>query len=469
MTDTATRSDTPARAGRTRSAAAFRRGAELHAAGRLAEAEALLREAVTADPADARLWNARGVMLAGLGRTAEAAACYREAIARLPDDPGFWTNLGNALTKLKQPTTAIACHRRAIALARGGDALLHHNLGISLGKAGFHGDAVISHNRALELKPDHHMARWDRARCYLHLGNFREGFRDYEARIVSGQLPPRPPPGAAWDGSPYAGRRLLLISEQGFGDTLWVARYLPRVKALGGELVVECRDELVELIAAMGVADQVIPRRDPLPPADLHCHICSLPGLFTSDFASIPALPYLAAPPERRPKFAELLRPAGDRLKVGIVWSGSVTFGNNQERAQPLARFLEAFAMPGVALFSLQKGPPQRELAETDAAPITDLASHIGDFADTAAAVAQLDLVIMTDSAVAHLAGALGRPVWLLLGQEAHWLWMEGRSDSPWYPSLRLIRPRGDGDWAHVFDTAAADLMQRALVRGAGR
>ena len=152
-------------------------------------------------------------------------------------------------------------------------------------------------------------------------------------------------------------------------------------------------------------------------------------------------------------------------MKVGIVWSGSVTFGNNRDRAHVLMRFLQSFAIPGVQLYSLQKGPPERELAALPkGSPITDLSPHIADFADTAAAVAQLDLVIMTDSAVAHLAGAMGKPVWLLLGQAAHWLWLLERTDTPWYPTLRLFRSRGS-DWDTAFDAASAELMELAEPR----
>jgi hypothetical protein len=218
----------------------------------------------------------------------------------------------------------------------------------------------------------------------------------------------------------------------------------------------------------MGIADRVMPCGAALPEADLHCYICSLPGLFVADLASLPRPPYLAPPRDRLGKFAALFARARGLRKVGIVWSGSVTFGKNHRRAQRLAQFLQAFRLPGVQLYSLQKGPPAAELASAAGAPIVDLAPHLDDFADTAAALAHLDLVIMTDSAVAHLAGAMGRPVWLLLGHNAHWLWLRERADSPWYPSLRLFRPRAEGDWDHVFDSASAELMSWIGLERAG-
>jgi len=445
------------------SQAVFVRASELHAAGQFAEAEAILREAIARDPRNVSLRNARGVMFAGMKRHLDAVWCYRDALAYDDNAIGVWTNLGNSLTQLNYIKSAIACHRRAIELSDGGDALLFHNLGTSLAEAGQHGEAVIAFSQAIKLKPEYNTAQWDRALSYLYLGNFAQGWIDYETRKVTGQLPARELPGSEWKGQPYPGKRLVLVTEQGFGDMLWVARYFARVKALGGELVIECRPELVPLIANMQIADQIIPRGSPLPDADLHCYICSLPGLFTQDFASIPNMSYLSAPKDRTSKFAPLLAGAGDRLKVGIVWSGSVTFGKNHRRAQRLLSFFQACALPGVQLYSLQKGPPGAELTSLPrGGPIIDLDPHINDFADTAAVIAQLDLVIMTDSSVAHLAGAMGKPVWVLLGHNAHWLWLLDRTDNPWYPSMRLFRPRAEGDWDYVFDAVSAELMTLA-------
>jgi Flp pilus assembly protein TadD len=449
----------------TASVAAFQTAAKLHSDGKFAEAEAVLREALAADPGNSDLRNAHGVMFAAMGRHLDALWCYREALARNPRSPGIWTNMGNTLAQLKHLRGAVACHQRAIGLS-GNDALLHYNLGTALIEAGQHGEAVVAFTRALELNPAHHMARWDRARGFLFLGNYTQGLADYEARYVTGQLPPRELPGTKWDGRSYAGRRLLLITEQGFGDTLWVARYLPRVKALGGELIIECQNELLPLLEAMGAADKLIPRgAQNLPEADFHLYMCSLPGLFTLDLSSIPTTSYLPAPQNKMEKFRQVFARAGRRLKVGIVWSGSVTFRKNHERAQPLLRFLQSFALPGVQLYSLQKGLPADAVkALPQSGPVTDLAPLLDDFADTAAAIAHLDLVIMTDSAVAHLAGGMGKPVWVLLGHAAHWLWLLQRTDSPWYPTARLFRPRGEGDWDYVFDCASVELMKLAQL-----
>ncbi|WP_083900989.1 tetratricopeptide repeat protein [Azospirillum sp. B4] len=451
------------------SAEALRRATALHDQGEYAEAELLLSGALARDPGHADLLNARGVMFAQMERHLDALWCYRDAVAANPRGSGIWTNLGNALTKLKYLESAVSAHRRAIELAPR-DVLLHHNLGASLAEAGNHGEAALAFSRALELDPNFHKARWDRGRSYLYFGNYRQAWPDYEVRLVSGQVPARDiagvnGPSTKWDGRPYGGQRLLLLCEQGFGDTLWVARYLSRAKALGGELVIECQRELIPLLAELGVADRLIPRGEPLPETDFHAHLCSLPGLFTPDMASIPARPYLRVPAERRAKATQVLGPRDGRLRVGVVWSGNTSFKRNHERAQPLMRFFQAFALPGVQLYSLQKGSPEKALEELPrGGPIIDLAPHLGDFADTAAIVEQLDLVIMTDSAVAHLTGALGKEVWVLLGDVAHWLWLLDRGDCPWYPTMRLFRPRAEGDWDHVFDRASNELTLRTRI-----
>jgi hypothetical protein len=439
---------------------AFDQASALHDDGKFAQAEALLRDAIGLDPGNVNLRNARGVMFAAMERHLDAVWCYRDALACDGAAIGVWSNLGNALTQLNHLKSAIACHRRAIALSRGSDPVLHHNLGTSLAEAGQHGEAVISFSHALKLNPSYDTARWDRGLSYLYLANYAQGWPDYEIRKVTGQLPTRELPGEHWDGKPYPGKRLIIVTEQGFGDMLWVARYFSRVKALGRELIIECRPELLPLMANMGVADLLVPLGAPLPPADLNCYLCSLPGLFTPSLASIPNLPYLAVPSDRLDKFSRLIPRAAGQLKVGIVWSGSVTFGKNHRRAQRLLSFFQACALPGVQLYSLQKGQPVGELTSLPrGGPIINLDPYLADFADTAAAVAHLDLVIMTDSAVAHLAGALGKPVWVLLGHNAHWLWLVDRTDCPWYPSMRLFRPRAEGEWDHVFDSVSAELL----------
>ncbi len=429
------------------------------------EVLALIQTAMTRDPMNGNLINANGCVFSAMGRQHDALKWYRAALEFSPEGSGIWSNLGTAFKHLKYFNAAIACHQRAISLS-GEEAFLHHNLGLCYAEAGQHGEAIMAFNQAIALQPDYHLARWDRARSFLFLGNYRQGWADYEVRLISGQIPARQIPGRKWTGTSYAGGRLVLLTEQGFGDTLWVLRYLATVKGLGGELIIECQPALCSLVSSLGIADRVIPHGEPLPEADYHCYLCSLPGLFTSDLSLLSARSYLPPPLDRKEKFSPYFGLASGRLKIGIVWSGSVTFGRNGDRALPLERLLQAIDLPGVQLYSLQKGPPEQDLKRLpqQRRPIIDLAPDLGDFADTAAVVANLDLVIMTDSAVAHLAGGLGVPVWILLGHSAHWLWLLDRTDSPWYPSARLFRPRVEGDWDYVLDKVAAELLNLASL-----
>jgi Flp pilus assembly protein TadD len=421
-----------------------------------------VERAIELSPADADLWNTRGVFLRAGGKSAEAIWSYRQALARQPENAGTWSNLGNALVDLKQLDTAAICHNRAIEL-QPDNPEFHRNLAHALIIASRHSEALESLNRALRLEPGNVGARFDRAMAYLHLGEYARGWQDYEVRLHNST---RSLPGKQWQGQPYRDRSLVIASEQGHGDAIWSARYFRQAKALGGKLIVECHEGLVPLFAAMPEVDSVIALGSPLPPAEYHCHICSLAGIFSPDMASIPAEPYLSVPAARLAKFAVQMARAKTKLRVGIIWSGNLGFIRNRDRAAPLRAFMQAFAHPGVQLYSLQKGPLEKDLdALSRDAPIIDLAPLLEDFADSAAAVSQLDLVIMTDSAIAHLCGAMGKPVWVLLSYEAFWLWLQDRSDSPWYPSMRFFRQQAWGDWGGVFDSASAALLRLSRDR----
>jgi Flp pilus assembly protein TadD len=439
------------------------RARKLYFSKEFVKAAEIVGHAVALSPEDPDLWNTRGVFLRAGARSAEAVWNYRKGLERQPENAGFWSNLGNALTDLKQLETAAACHRHAIVL-QPDNAELYRNLAHTLIISSRHQEALEAINHALRLAPGNISARFDRSMAYLHLGEYARGWADYEVRHGNST---RALPGRPWRGQRYEGRRLLIASEQGHGDAIWSARYFRQAKALGGELIVECHEGLVPLFSAMPEVDGVVAFGKPLPSADYHCYVCSLAGIFTPDMATIPAAPYISTPGDRVEKFAAPMAAAGGALRVGIIWSGNLGFGRNKDRAAPLRAFMQAFAHPGVQLYSLQKGPLEKDLlALSKDAPIIDLAPFLNDFADSAAVVSELDLVIMTDSAVAHLCGAMGRPVWVLLSYEGFWLWLLDRSDSPWYPSMRLFRQQAWGDWGGAFDAASAALLRLALARG---
>ncbi len=416
----------------------------------------------------ARILNLLGVVLRAQGEYLDAISYYERALLVGEDNSGVLSNLGNALRDSGHALAALEAQRAAIALAPG-SAMFNHNIGICYANLGRFEDALLHYDRALALQPDYPIAAWDRARVLLHIGDYAQAWPAYEARWALPEHLGRRRQGAEWDGRQFAGRRLFLYGEQGFGDTIQCARYLPQVKALGGTVILECQPPLISLMEGLG-ADFVVPRsadgsQSVAPEHDLVFPLLSLPRLFSPTVECVPSrVPYLRVPGGRAEKLRDAFRQAGSKLKVGIVWSGSVTFKGNRERAIRLAPLLHALAMPGVQLYSLQKGPPEVELRAMNIdGRLIDLAPLLGDFADTAAAVEGLDLVVMTDSAVAHLAGALGRPVWVLVSFVGHWLWMRGRDeDNPWYPTMRIFRQSHPGEWGAVLDRAREELAAAA-------
>ena len=257
-----------------------------------------------------------------------------------------------------------------------------------------------------------------------------------------------------------------VYAEQGFGDTLFALRYLEKLRGLDGKVILRCQPDLMRLVGKVADFCELASARAATPPHDLALPIMSLIGLYTRSMSEIPPPPELTIPPGAGEKALQRLAIAGDKLKVGIIWSGSVTFRGNARRAVTLDRFLRFARIPNLQLFSLQKGPPFEEYKKLMPHPlIVDLGSHFSDFADTAAVLKQLDLVLMTDSSVAHLAGTLGVPIWDMLNFSCYWIFFLDRTDSPWYPSMKLIRQKTPGDWDEVFERVAGDLEKLAAEK----
>jgi tetratricopeptide (TPR) repeat protein len=437
-------------------------------ADRLADAGQAFRDASRIAPADVGCLVGLGIVLRKQGRFAEAAATHRRALTLQPGLAAIWSNLGNALKDMGDVDGAIMAHSRAAALEPG-NAAFQHNLGIALTHCGRHREALIHFDRGLVSQPDNIDIRWDLALALLATGDFARGFPAYELRWHVPWQPIMRVEGREWDGSPFPGRRLLLYCEQGMGDSLLCLRFLPRVLALGGEVVVECQAPLLPLAAEVAGAARIIAQGDKRPDFDLCLSLMSLPRLFVPGPASLCGRPYLRVPIDRKGSFDHLFANAAGMFKLGIVWSGSATFRNNHIRAVALETLLRAVCgIPGIKIYSLQKGPQEAELhALPPGHGIIDLAPHLRDFGDTAEIVSRLDLVVMTDTAIAHLCGALGRPVWVLLGANAYWLWQEAREDSPWYDSIRLFRQERAGDWQELMSRVRAALVELPARREA--
>ncbi|MFP6777750.1 MAG: tetratricopeptide repeat-containing glycosyltransferase family protein [Alphaproteobacteria bacterium] len=435
----------------------FEKAVSAHRAGQLDEAIAGYVRTLNIDSNYSQALNNMGVALRAQGAFHAAAASYRRAIALNPDDPGSYSNLGNALRALGRHDAAEASHRQALTV-NPNYLEARYNLGLVLNDQGKFDEGIACLEEALRHKADYIDAHWDLALAWLMKGNLRQGFEEYEWRW---QLPGNKPhqfDKPAWSGAALEGRVILLHAEQGAGDSIQFARYAMLVAAKGGRVILECQMPLVSLFEQLKGVEQVVVRDDPLPAFDVHAPLLSLPRIFKTDLNSIPAPDaYLKADAARTEKFAEMLDPT--RLNVGIAWAGKPSHRNDRNRSAGIKPFIDLLGTPDAAFHSLQIGPRSADLISNGCAGlIRDHSSNISDFSDTAALIAALDLVISVDTSVCHLAGALGKPCWVVIPYTPDWRWLMEREDSPWYPSLRLFRQERFGDWPGVFSRLAAAL-----------
>ena len=429
---------------------------------------------LAANPRDGGAWSTLGLLLRRAGKLDGAIACHRRGLEFAPENGSIWTNLGNALVDAGRFDEALAAQGEALRLEPDNPTVLFNSV-VALRKAGRFKETLAMIDRASAGRTAGHELQWERALTRLQIGDYVHGFGDYEARRGLPSYHGRPLSGLSWDGGPLEGRAIFLSTEQGFGDALLAARYVPLVKARGGRVLYECHPELRRVLSGQDV-DAVLPPaflqpETPPPAFDVEASQMSLPGLFGTTLASVPPPVGLVIPQGSREKAAHRLGAREpDTLRVGIVWSGRETFADNRRRATSLARFLRFAEVPGVRLYSLQKGSPEAELADLGVAGhlVVPLGPDLDDFADTAAMLEQLDLVIMTDSSVAHLAGALGKPVWNLVQPVPYWIYGFSGDHTPWYPTMRLFRQGSDLDWEPVF-TKAAEALREEVRRRTGR
>ncbi len=412
------------------------------------------------EPGNADAWNNLAVMLKLQRKFAAALACCRRALALAPDNLLALGNLGNLLKTTGRPGEA--CRLLESALERApDDAGLHYNLACALSADGRVEAALAVVERAIALDPANGQYRFDRAVFRLRLGDYLPAWTDFEYRWSHKRARARKFQAPLWDGSDLRGKRLFIHAEQGFGDNLLAARFLPAIQRRGAYVILECRPELLSLFRGLAGVDECIVEGEREPQCDWQCPIMSLLGRCRATLESIPPPAVLVIPEDARERARSVLSVHAAKVKVGVSWSGSVTFADNHTRATGVERFLDFAVDPRVQLFSLQLGPPRRELAATGASNVVvDLGDHLNDFADTAAFVAGLDLVIMTDTSVAHLAGSLGSPVWNLLEFAPYWPYGCDGDRTAWYPSMRLFRQSAPGDWDSVFESASAALTR---------
>lgn len=469
----------------------------LNALDRFDEGRAAAEKAAALEPRLAEAYNNLGNACLGAGDQEAAEQAFQSALEINPQQSDVLYNLGTLMSKTGREQSAVSLLERAVSLDPSRVEKVY-NLGLAYSAVGRYEDAQARYRTCLQMDPNHEDAlnnlsvalkdlgrlgeaeallrdaivknpndadlHWNLAQVLLHKGDFEEGWREYEWRwdMSAFTTPKRDFGKPQWTGEDAAGKTILIHHEQGFGDAIQMVRYLPLVAARCDHVILECRPGLERLLAPLDGVDQVVTMGQDLPSFDVHLPIMSLPHVFGTMLTTVPNdVPYLHAPKDGAvdPRLVE-----SDKLKVGIVWAGSATLTKDLERSVDAKMFRAVADVEGVEVFSLQLGQEEafRE-AFQDLDNVYDLSKSLRDFADTAAHIAALDLVISVDTAVGHLAGALGQPVWGLHAANASYQWLQEREDSPWYPTMRLFRQVERGDWASVLERIVSEL--RSLVK----
>jgi tetratricopeptide (TPR) repeat protein len=466
----------------------FRAGANLHRSGLTEESLQFLEKATLLSPENAIYQLEKGDALQGMRRLREAVVAYGhvleiepknvtaytnlgialhegghpvESIANLecaleiaPDDPIVRLNYGTAHIKMGHVDTALEQFRMATALDPN-YAEAWSNLGFALQEVREYDDAITSHRRALELNAENPGIHWNYSMTLLLLGDYSTGFSEYEYRRQMADKKPRTFASPEWVDQDLSGKSLLIHAEQGLGDTFQFARFLPNLAAMGAEVIVATHSALASLIAEVSGVSCVLAGSEAPPPHDLQLPLLSLPYRLSIQLEDLPgAVPYISAPPE--PFHFESDQ---NLLKIGLVWAGNPSHANDRNRSCPFEELFPLIREHNANWYSLQVGP-HAIAHQTSKLPIIDLVPFLSDFSRTAAAIEALDLIVTVDTAVAHLAGAMGKQVWILLPYAPDWRWMIDRRDSPWYPSATLFRQSEPGDWKHVIREVADQIAQ---------
>jgi tetratricopeptide (TPR) repeat protein len=459
--------------------------------GRMPEAAQSLQRALEIDPRLVDIYNTLGVVLKSLGKSREAISAFSQAVQRAPHFAEAQYNLGLGLRGEKQFKEAVAPLRKAVELkphdieAQGqlgmtlfeigeieeAEAILrsvvakapqsadaHNNLGSLLYQTEKLRESIVMYRNALELDPKMDHVHWNLAIALLRSGDLPNGWPEYEWRLKNRWSVLKTPfPQPRWDGGPLDGKTILLHTEQGFGDTLQFIRYLPTVAEKGGKIVLRCQPELVRLLEKLPKIARMETDGFSLGPFDVYCPLLSLPLIFGTTLETIPGkVPYIKANKEIAASWAKRLGRRRKSIRVGLAWAGSRAHRDDEHRSIDLVKFAPLAVLANLELHSLQKGPAGEQAKNLpENMKIADHAAEIDDFADLAGLMDKLDLVISVDTAVAHLAGAMGKPVWVLLPVSSDWRWMTDRTDSPWYPTMRLFRQKRGQPWEKLIADVA--------------
>jgi tetratricopeptide (TPR) repeat protein len=457
---------TPADTKASSADARVRQALALHQRGDTAAAEAIYREVLVAVPDHPQAQHFLGVIHYQRRELDAALPLLERSVEAVANEPEFHNNLGLALAAADREADAIAAYRAALAL-KTDHAVAWNNLGLALQAVNDVVGAIAAFQRAVQLKPEFAQAHWNLALALLLDRQFAQGWREYDWRLKLAELGKTRHvfPGPVWDGTAPAGKTLLIYAEQGLGDALQFARYLTPLADAGARCVVHCQEPLRALLATVPGVAAVVSNSEALPPYDAQMALMSLPRVFKTTLATIPAhVPYIVAAPERRAVARALLRTRSG-LKAGLAWAGSRDHANDRNRSCPLALLGPLFELNDIEWYSLQQGDASAQIAAVGSAQRMVPLPVGAPLADTAALIAELDLVITVDTSIAHLAGALGQSAWVLLPFAPDWRWLLDRDDSPWYPTLRLFRQPQPRDWPSVVTRLVAALQ---ALQGAG-
>ncbi len=414
------------------------------------------REATRLDPKNAHYMYNFGAALAERGNFPEALDAFDKTIEMTPNSPRAHSNKGMVLNRLGQRSESLASLRHAVELDPDFPGS-YNALGAFLEDEGKWNEAIDAYRKAIALDPESALYRWNYARALMVVGQWKEGWEDFESRLKLASLRlNRGFPQPQWDGSDPAGKTILAHAEGGHGDALNFVRFVPLVAQRGAKMILECHRGLAPLFEGMDGVDRVIARGQPLPAFDWQIPLQSLPRIFGITPQNIPnQVPYVSAPADRAQRWADRLA-AETKLRVGLVWSGT-KYSDTDYRTRTIDVFAPLAEVPGVKFFSLQKGKDSAQ-APPPGMDWADFTSELNDFADTAALVQNLDLVISVDTSPAHLAGAMGKPVWVLIMFKSEFRWLLDRTDTPWYPTMRLFRQPTETDWQTPIREMAAAL-----------
>jgi tetratricopeptide (TPR) repeat protein len=456
-------------------------GLAFNAGGQIEEAYSHFQEALRLKPDSANAHRNLGKWLLSQGRAGEAVAHFREGLRVQPDYAAGHNSLAIALLDQGKPEDASLHCVEAIRL-NPNYAEAHNNLGMVHKQLGRFDQAVACFERALQLRPNYGVAHWNRSTLLLSQGDYLRGWPEYEWRWTTHGFAARQFPRPLWDGTDLKGATILLYSEQGLGDTMHFIRYVPLVRHRGGKVILECQPALLPLLAKYPGVDRLVGRGSPLPPFDFQAPLLSLPGIFRTTVSTIPAnVPYLHPEALLADRWRKQLSDgksaspdAGRCFRIGIAWQGSPQNPLDRQRSISSSHFASLSEIEGIQLISLQKdpasvggGPLAKETASSgrsgqrsllNVLEFSQLDEASGPFMDSAALVENLDLVISADTALPHLAGALGVPVWIAISLAPDWRWLLQRGDSPWYPTVRLFRQMSYGNWKDVFQRMAGEL-----------